>query len=55
MFTGRTLSAKEAVAHGLVSRLVAPEALEAELAGIVATIVKAFARPLVAVQESLGS
>ncbi len=41
MFTGRTLSAEEALAHGLVSRLVAPEALEAELAGIVATIVKA--------------
>lgn len=41
MFTGRTLSATEALAHGLVSRLVAPEALEAVLAEIVATIVKA--------------
>jgi len=41
MFTGRTLSAEEALAHGLVTRLVSPEALETVLAGIVATIVKA--------------
>jgi len=41
MFTGRTLSAEEALAHGLVTRLVAPEALEATLAGIAATIAKA--------------
>lgn len=41
MFTGRALSAEEALAHGLVSRLVAPEALEETLSRIVATIVKA--------------
>ncbi len=41
MFTGRTLSAEEALVHGLVTRLVPPEALETVLAEIVATIVKA--------------
>lgn len=41
MFTGRTVSAEEALAHGLVTRLVAPEALEAVLAEIAATVVKA--------------
>ncbi|MCO6415643.1 enoyl-CoA hydratase/isomerase family protein [Siccirubricoccus sp. KC 17139] len=41
MFTGRTLSAEEALAHGLVSRLVAPEALEATVEEIAATIAKA--------------
>src|SRR3712207_5868103 len=41
MFTGRTLAAEEALAHGLVTRLVAPEALEETLAGIAATILKA--------------
>ena len=41
MLTGRVLSAEEAVLHGLVSRLVQPEALEATLAEIVATIAKA--------------
>ena len=38
MFTGRTLSAEEAERHGLVSRLVAPERLEAVLAEIAQTI-----------------
>lgn len=41
MFTGRTLTAEEALAHGFVTRLVAPEALEATLAEIAATIAKA--------------
>ncbi|MFN0163081.1 MAG: enoyl-CoA hydratase/isomerase family protein [Burkholderiales bacterium] len=41
MFTGRTLSAAEACAHGLVARLVSAEELEATLAAIAATIVKA--------------
>ncbi len=41
MFTGRTLSAAEAVEAGLVSRLVAADELEKTLAGITATIVKA--------------
>jgi enoyl-CoA hydratase len=41
MFTGRTLSAEEAREAGLVSRVVAPEALEAVLAEMAATIVKA--------------
>jgi enoyl-CoA hydratase len=41
MFTGRTLSAAEALAHGLVTRLVAPDVLDAVLAEITATIAKA--------------
>jgi enoyl-CoA hydratase len=41
MFTGRTLTAEEARAGGLVARLVPPEALEETLAGITATILKA--------------
>lgn len=41
MFTGRTLSAEEALAQGLVSRLVAPEALEETVAQMVSAIVKA--------------
>ncbi|HJS39549.1 MAG TPA: enoyl-CoA hydratase/isomerase family protein [Burkholderiales bacterium] len=41
MFTGRTLSADEAERHGLVSRLVAPERLEAALAEIAQTILEA--------------
>lgn len=41
MFTGRTLSAAEALAHGLVTRLVPPEALAAELAAMTAAILKA--------------
>lgn len=41
MFTGRTLAAEEALAHGLVSRLVAAEALEETLAAMAAAIVKA--------------
>jgi enoyl-CoA hydratase len=41
MFTGRTLSAEEARVAGLVSRVVAPDALETVLAEIAATVVKA--------------
>lgn len=41
MYTGRTLTAEEARDAGLVSRLVAPEALEETLAAIVKTIVGA--------------
>ena len=41
MFTGRTLSAAEARAAGLVSRLVTPAELEAVVQQIVATIAKA--------------
>lgn len=41
MFTGRALSAEEAMEAGLVTRLVAAEALEAELAKIAATVAKA--------------
>jgi enoyl-CoA hydratase len=41
MFTGRTLSAEEALAQGLVSRLVAADALEATLEQMLAAIVKA--------------
>lgn len=38
MYTGRSLSAQEALLHGLVARVVATEALEAALAEIAATI-----------------
>jgi len=41
MLTGRSLSAEEALAHGLVTRLVAAEALAATLEEIAATIAKA--------------
>jgi enoyl-CoA hydratase len=41
MFTGRALSAEEALQAGLVTRIVAPEALEETLATIAATIGKA--------------
>src|SRR4051812_19701977 len=41
MFTGRALDAEEAREAGLVARVVAPEALEATLGEIAATIVKA--------------
>jgi enoyl-CoA hydratase len=46
MFTGRTLGAEEALAHGLVARLVAPEGVEAALQEIAAAIVKAPAAAL---------
>ena len=46
MFTGRTLSAEEAREAGLVSRVVAPDALEATLAEISAAVVKAPASAL---------
>ena len=41
LFTGRTLTAEEAERHGLVSRLVAPEKLEAVIAQITNAIVEA--------------
>ncbi|MBL8381965.1 MAG: enoyl-CoA hydratase/isomerase family protein [Burkholderiales bacterium] len=41
MFTGRVLRADEALAAGLVARVVAAEELERELASIAATIAKA--------------
>jgi len=41
MFTGRTLTAEEAREAGLVTRLVAPEALDATLADMLAVILKA--------------
>ncbi|HYF06927.1 MAG TPA: enoyl-CoA hydratase/isomerase family protein, partial [Acetobacteraceae bacterium] len=41
MFTGRALSAEEAREAGLVSRVIAPDALEEAIAGIAATIAKA--------------
>ncbi len=41
MYTGRTLSGQEALEHGLVSRLVAPEALEPTLAEIAKAITSA--------------
>jgi enoyl-CoA hydratase len=46
LFTGRTLGAEEAERHGLVSRLVVPEKLEAVLAEISKTIVEAPAQAL---------
>lgn len=46
MFTGRTLSAAEAEAAGLVARLVAPDALEEQLAAMAETILKAPASAL---------
>ncbi len=41
MYTGRTLTAEEALAHGLVSRLVAPDQLDEALASIVKAITEA--------------
>jgi enoyl-CoA hydratase len=41
MFTGRTLTAEEAERHGLVSRLIAPDELEAALAEIAKTLTQA--------------
>jgi len=41
MFTGRTLSADEALTAGLVSRILAPAALEDAVTAIAATIAKA--------------
>jgi enoyl-CoA hydratase len=46
MFTGRTLTAEEAREAGLVARVVAPDALEATVAEIAATIAKAPASAL---------
>jgi enoyl-CoA hydratase len=46
MFTGRTLTAAEAHAAGLVARIAAPEALEPVLAAMTAAIVKAPAAAL---------
>lgn len=46
LFTGRTLTAEEAERHGLVSRLVAPETLEAVLADIAKAIVEVPAQSL---------
>ena len=46
LFTGRTLTAEEAERHGLVSRLVAPETLEAVLSDIAKTVIEAPAHSL---------
>jgi enoyl-CoA hydratase len=46
LFSGRTLTAEEAERHGLVSRLVAPEKLEAVLSDIAKTIIEAPAHSL---------
>ena len=46
MFTGRTLTAEEAERHGLVSRLIAPDELEAALAEIAKTLTQAPASAL---------
>jgi enoyl-CoA hydratase len=46
MLTGRALTAEEALAHGLVTRLVPPGALEATLAEIASTIARAPAAAL---------
>jgi len=46
LFTGRTLSAEEAERHGLVSRLVAPDELEALIAEISKAIAEAPAQSL---------
>ena len=46
LFTGRTLTAEEAERHGLVSRLVASDQLEAVLAHVAKTIVEAPAHSL---------
>jgi len=46
LFTGRTLTAEEAERHGLVSRLAAPDQLEAVLAHIAKAIVAAPAHSL---------
>jgi enoyl-CoA hydratase/carnithine racemase len=46
MFTGRTLTAEDAERHGLVSRLVAPEELEAVLADIANAVLGAPAEAL---------
>ena len=46
LFTGRTLTAEEAERHGLVSRLVASDQLEAVLAHVARTIVEAPAHSL---------
>lgn len=41
MYTGRTLTADEALAHGFVARLVAPEKLDEVLTSVVKTITEA--------------
>ncbi len=46
LFTGRTLTAEEAERHGLVSRLVKPEALDSVLAEIAKAITEAPAHSL---------
>lgn len=46
MFTGRVLDATEALAAGLVARLLAPDAVAATLDAIIATILKAPAAAL---------
>ncbi len=53
MFTGRTLSADEALHHGLVSRLVEPGALEDEVARIAQAICAAPAATLAAAKRTI--
>ncbi|MGE0875796.1 MAG: enoyl-CoA hydratase/isomerase family protein [Burkholderiales bacterium] len=53
MFTGRTLSADEALRHGLVSRLVEPGALDEEIARIAQAIRAAPAATLAAAKRTI--
>jgi enoyl-CoA hydratase len=54
LFTGRTLTAEEAERHGLVSRVVAPEKLEAVVSDISRTIAEAPAQALRLAKRSVN-
>jgi len=53
MFTGRTLTADEAMSAGLVARVVAADALESTIAGITKTICDASGRSLRLAKRSI--